>query len=115
DVLVVNTSATRAAAADGTWQGRAVTVHFSNRLGPGRWIVEVRQADGAGPVLDAAAGERMEFGGASVTLEVPVVPTTPVRLWRAATSPGIEAYLEIHGRAISYGYSAGSWPLRMYQ
>jgi len=71
DVLVVNTSATLAAAVDGRRQdGSAVTVHFSTLLDDGSWLVELRPPGRAtGPVTDAAAGQRVELpAGAALTL-----------------------------------------------
>jgi S-adenosylmethionine:tRNA ribosyltransferase-isomerase len=71
DVLVVNTSATMAAAIDGRRSdGSAVTVHFSTLLDDGSWLVELRPPGRAtGPVADAAAGQRVELAaGASLTL-----------------------------------------------
>ena len=71
DVLVVNTSATLAAAIDGRRpDGSAVTVHFSTLLDDGSWLVELRPPSRAtGPVADAAAGQRVELAaGAALTL-----------------------------------------------
>jgi S-adenosylmethionine:tRNA ribosyltransferase-isomerase len=71
DVLVVNTSATLAAAIDGRrTDGSAVTVHFSTLLDDGSWLVELRPPGRAtGPIADAAAGQRVELAaGAALTL-----------------------------------------------
>ena len=141
DVLVVNTSATMAAAIDGRRpDGSAVTVHFSTLLDDGSWLVELRPPGRAtGPVADAAAGQRVELAaGAALTLrravpraaipgtgspdaaapdgpatDPPVVP----RLWQArvAVEGGVRAYLAVHGRPITYAYLTGSWPLSAYQ
>jgi S-adenosylmethionine:tRNA ribosyltransferase-isomerase len=115
DLVVVNTSATLAAAVDGTRRdGRAVTVHFSTALDDGRWLVEVRPAANAtGPVPDASAGERITLpAGVIVTLMEP-----RGRLWRAGV--GVEAdvldYLAGHGRPVTYSYIKGRWPLDAYQ
>ena len=57
DLVVVNTSATLAAAADGDWAGTAVQVHFSAELDDGSWVVEVRPAGAAaGPVGGGGPG-----------------------------------------------------------
>lgn len=115
DLVVVNTSATLAAAVDGVRaDGRPVTVHFSTGLEDGTWLVEVRPREGAtGPVPDAAAGER-------ISLPVGVVVTlvgANGRLWRAgvAVEGGVEAYLTQHGRPITYSYVRGRWPIDAYQ
>jgi S-adenosylmethionine:tRNA ribosyltransferase-isomerase len=58
DLLVVNTSPTRAGALAGHRSRRgAVVVHVSGRLDDGSWVVELRSApDAAAPVRDARAG-----------------------------------------------------------
>ena len=140
DVLVINTSATLAAAIDGRRpDGSAVTVHFSTLLDDGSWLVELRPPGRAtGPVTDAQPGEPIGLpAGAALTLSVPA-PRTPTlttpprgtpaarrpagtaavrRLWQArvAVEGDVRAYLAAHGRPISYAYLTGSWPLAMYQ
>lgn len=116
DVLVVNTSATLAAAIDGRRpDGSLVAVHFSTRLDDGSWLVELRPPGKAtGPVTDASAGERVELpAGAALTLQAAASP----RLWQArvAVEGDARAYLAVHGRPITYAYLAGSWPLAAYQ
>jgi len=79
DVLVINTSATLAAAIDGRRpDSSVVTVHFSTRLDDGTWLVELRPPGRAtGPVTDARPGERIGLpAGAALTLSVPA-PRTP--------------------------------------
>jgi len=131
DLLVVNTSATLAAAVDGTrfGTGRRIlptVVHVATALDDGRWVVELRTApDGSRPVLDARPGERVRLpDGATLTLLEPhrEPPTGPgaaggdgVRLWRAATLADLAGVLRRHGRPIRYGYVAGEWPLSAYQ
>lgn len=124
DVLVINTSATLAAAVDGRRpDGSVVTVHFSTRLDDGSWLVELRPPGRAtGPVTDAQPGERIGLpAGAALTLSVPGTPalgTAAVRrLWQArvAVEGDVRAYLAAHGRPITYAYLTGSWPLAMYQ
>ena len=115
DLVVVNTSATLAAAVDGLRAGAdEVTVHFSTALDDGTWLVEVRpRVDATGPVPDATAGER-------ITLPVGVVATLldrRGRLWQAdiAVEGDVETYLERHGRPITYSYVRGHWPIDAYQ
>ncbi|HEU0131345.1 MAG TPA: S-adenosylmethionine:tRNA ribosyltransferase-isomerase [Mycobacteriales bacterium] len=119
DLLVVNTSATLAAAVDGTRAGgRAVTVHLSTDLGDGVWLVEVRPPGRAtGPVGDVAPGERIALpAGAGLTVTAPFAAGQR-RLWRARLE--LEGhpheYLARHGRPISYAYVRGRWPLAAYQ
>jgi S-adenosylmethionine:tRNA ribosyltransferase-isomerase len=118
DLLVVNTSATLAAAVDGhRADGRDVVVHFSTALDDGTWLVEPRPLRHAtGPVSDAVAGER-------ITLPAGVIVTLldahhgSARLWRAhiAAEGSVEAYLARNGRPITYAYLRGRWPISAYQ
>jgi S-adenosylmethionine:tRNA ribosyltransferase-isomerase len=122
----VNTSATLAAAVDGTRVGAGrriepVVVHVATALGEGRHVIELRAApDGAHPVLDARAGERVRLpGGAVLTLLEPHGAHADggdgVRLWRAATPADVTTVLARHGRPIRYGYVRQEWPLADYQ
>jgi S-adenosylmethionine:tRNA ribosyltransferase-isomerase len=120
DVLVVNTSATLAAAVDGTWIGAAgvqpVVVHFSTGLDDGTWLVELRTAPDAGsPLLHAAAGDRVELPDGAVTLLSPA--GGPVRrLWRSRPPVrDVPGYLARRGRPIAYRYVRRRWPLEVYQ
>ncbi len=57
DLVVVNTSATVAAALDARrTDGRPAPVHVSAPLDDGRWVVELRRRDGRGPDLEGGAG-----------------------------------------------------------
>ena len=119
DVLVVNTSGTRAAAVDGTRNdGRPVTVHFATALDDGSWVVEVRPAGrAAGPVPDSRAGDVITLpDDVQVALAGPH-PSGQARLWQATTGVegGVLAYLERHGRPIRYSYVPVPFPLADYQ
>ncbi|MBA2464494.1 MAG: S-adenosylmethionine:tRNA ribosyltransferase-isomerase [Nocardioidaceae bacterium] len=122
DLLVMNTSATLAAAVDGCrrQKARPATVHFSTALPSGHWVVEVRPGPRAtGPVRDAAPGEVVDLPAGKVTLLAPYAlsgaPMT--RLWRAQVEADlpIPDYLARHGRPIAYGYVPARWPLSSYQ
>jgi S-adenosylmethionine:tRNA ribosyltransferase-isomerase len=128
DLVVVNTSATLAAAVDGTRPGpdrAAVTAHFSTRLDDATWLIEFRPAvDGSGPVGDIAAGEQIALAGGAVAVPVaaaPGAPGRPGRLWRTdvrlPTSAGTDVvgYLDRYGRPITYSYVRGRFPLADYQ
>jgi S-adenosylmethionine:tRNA ribosyltransferase-isomerase len=119
DLLVVNTSATLAAAVEGTRaDGRAVTVHFSTALDDGTWVVEVRPAHAAtGPVEDADAGVTVALpDGVKLELVAPH-PDGQRRLWQASVpiEGGVPAYLARHGRPIRYSYVPAPMPLVEYQ
>ncbi|MGF7233549.1 MAG: S-adenosylmethionine:tRNA ribosyltransferase-isomerase, partial [Frankia sp.] len=130
DLVVVNTSATLAAAVDGVRAGgRPVLVHFSTRLdAPGQWVVELRDRERR-RLGDGRPGESIALpGGAAVTLLDPYPPagTAPTgtappagtRLWRARVAVeggAVERYLAEHGRPITYPYVPDRWPLADYQ
>lgn len=119
DLVVVNTSGTLAAAADGTDpSGHPVAVHFSTELGPGMWVVEPRRPS-------ARATEPWGYGepparvvladGASVELLEPFAGSR--RLWIAlvCTPVPVTRWLAVHGRPIRYGYVRDTWPISTYQ
>ncbi|WP_370145396.1 S-adenosylmethionine:tRNA ribosyltransferase-isomerase [Streptacidiphilus sp. EB129] len=126
DVLVVNTSATLAAAVDGrvTGTGEQVVVHFSTRRSAQRWVVELRTPDGRGSTrqrrpADARPVTVRLTGGARLALVEPLVAhdgSASERLWQAdfrVTDP--LAYLTAYGRAIRYSYTDADRPLSAYQ
>jgi S-adenosylmethionine:tRNA ribosyltransferase-isomerase len=122
DLIVVNTSATLAAAVEGTRRGEsAVVVHFSTPCEDGTWMVELRASDWAGPVLDGEVGESIGLPGrVTLTLLSPRAdPRLPrgVRLWRASisTDESIDLYLTRYGRPITYGHLRARWDLSSYQ
>jgi len=118
DLVVVNTSATIAAAVDGNWAGAAVEVHFSAELDDGAWVVEVRPAGvSAGPVAGLRPGDVITLdGGAALTVDRPQ-PAGQARLWRARPriDGGVSLFLTRHGRPIRYAYVPRQWPLPEYQ
>ena len=121
DLLVVNTSATLAAALPAQRAGgRAVTVHLSNQLDNGTWLVELRQGQVTPQRLsDGVPGEVITLpGGGSVTLLRPYPDPAATRIWEAVvTTDGspVHGYLARHGQPIRYSYVPGRWPLTAYQ
>jgi S-adenosylmethionine:tRNA ribosyltransferase-isomerase len=118
DLVVVNTSGTLAAAADGHRSGVPVEVHFSAELDDGAWVVEVRPAGvSAGPVAGLRPGEVITLdAGAALTMDRPR-PAGQDRLWRARPriEGGVPAFLARHGRPIRYAYVPRPWALTEYQ
>ena len=118
DLVVVNTSATLAAAADGTRGGRDVEVHFSAELDDGAWVVEVRPAGAStGPEAGLRPGEMITLAdGAALFLGRPR-PAGQTRLWEARPriDGGVAPFLARHGRPIRYAYVPRPWPLPEYQ
>jgi S-adenosylmethionine:tRNA ribosyltransferase-isomerase len=122
DLLVVNNSATLAAAIDARRDdGRSAVVHFSTALDGRAWVVEVRPAGRAvGYLPDVVSGERLELpAGARITIgaSYPAAGVSGSRLWRAdiAVEGEVTSYLARHGRPIRYSYVECGWPLRDYQ
>lgn len=139
DLVVVNTSATLAAALDGVRgrTGAPIVVHLADpRPDHGgrepdsrpatssatHVVLELRHVDASGPVGDGEAGEVLALpAGARATLVRPVAGQDPAapRLWHARLRLGARAtvldLLEGHGRPITYGYVRGRWPLAAYQ
>jgi S-adenosylmethionine:tRNA ribosyltransferase-isomerase len=127
DLLVVNTSATVAAAVEGTVAGAPALLHLSGRV-RGDQVVELRHPDpggrGSSPWLDAEQGKVVALpdGGVAELLR-PAQPragaaaAAGVRLWaaRLALPTFLEAYLALHGRPIRYGHVDREWPLAAYQ
>jgi S-adenosylmethionine:tRNA ribosyltransferase-isomerase len=119
DVLVVNTSATLAAAVDGVREdGRVQPVHVSAELESGEWVVELRLRDG--PARDAYHGENLVLpGGLRLRLRSPYPDKTAQqsRLWVAEPSAPtrVAGWLAQYGRPIAYDYLEGSYPLADYQ
>ena len=118
DLVVVNTSATLAAALDGRREdGSDVVVHFATAHGDGTWTVEVRPpAPSFGPVTDIRVGERLRLP-AGAWLDVLQTHPDQVRLHRVAVAVEgpVTALMERFGRPISYGYVPERWPLADYQ
>jgi S-adenosylmethionine:tRNA ribosyltransferase-isomerase len=122
DLVVVNTSATLAAALEGTRRtsGRTLTVHFSTALPDGGWAVELRPGPRAtGPLRDVVAGEYVDLcdGVLRVLEAYPDVHAAGSRLWRVEVNLPLDVprYLARHGAPIAYHYVPGRWPLESYQ
>jgi S-adenosylmethionine:tRNA ribosyltransferase-isomerase len=115
DVLVVNTSATLAAAVPARrGDGSPAELRFStpDPATPGRWVVELRSADGTRPV-GARPYELVRLpGGAVAEIEAPYADGE--RLWIARID-GVHELLARHGHPIRYGYVPTEWPLEAYQ
>ncbi|MBV9487153.1 MAG: S-adenosylmethionine:tRNA ribosyltransferase-isomerase [Frankiaceae bacterium] len=121
DLLVVNNSATIAAAVDGRRRGEPIAVHFSTSLDDGSWVVELRPPGRAtGHLDDVAVGDWIELpdgAGLLVRESFPMPGRAGSRLWRArvAVEVAVPAYLERVGRPIRYAYVPDPWPLAAYQ
>lgn len=122
DLLVVNTSATLAAAVEAVdEQGRPVALHVSTALHDREWVVELRRQDGSGPDLRTAhPGLRLTLPDGlrlHLTHPYPDGAAAGSRLWRAdlARPEQLADYLEAHGSPVRYGYVPHRYPLGDYQ
>ncbi len=131
DLVVVNTSATIAAAVTATrrtFDGAPIVVHFSGPTperpgrtgGHPRWIVELRD-QGLHRIGDGRAGELIDLPH-GVTLTLTRGWPDPARrvgsrLWLAdiAVETGVGEFLAREGRPITYDHIEGHWPLTDYQ
>lgn len=115
DLVVVNTSATLAAAVDGRRSdGSEVVVHFATARDDGTWVVEVRPpAPSFGPVTDIRQGELISLPDAS--LRIVTTERGQRRLHVARVDTSVTALMERVGRPIAYGYVPQRWPLSDYQ
>jgi len=116
DLLVVNDSATIAAALEGRVEGaRQVLVHLSTPLAAGRWVVEVRGADRA-RIERPPIGSRIELAGAgALALVAAYRGSERLAVAALALPAAVGPYLERHGAPIRYGHCAERWPLAAYQ
>jgi S-adenosylmethionine:tRNA ribosyltransferase-isomerase len=123
DLLVINTSATMAAAITGVDRSGTlcVALHLSSHLGGEEWVVEPRWPAGSSterwPVEGPPPPAELRLGedGATAQLLGPYAGSR--RLWRARLTfpgPAIQ-WLAAHGRPIRYGYVDRPWPLSAYQ
>jgi S-adenosylmethionine:tRNA ribosyltransferase-isomerase len=119
DLLVINTSSTRAAAVDGTRStGEPVVVHFSTSLDDNSWVVEFRSSDEKSATADMDTGETILLPSArrlTVLGPADMASRKRSRMWRVRLDVPVEPYLAEHGRPITYGYVRGRWPLSAYQ
>jgi S-adenosylmethionine:tRNA ribosyltransferase-isomerase len=128
DLVVVNTSATIAAAVDARMpDGDPVVVHFSGELPGGALLVEVRQpAEGATvPRVVERPVDLDLLGAGRVQLHAPFGGSR--RLWLASATfdrdgaddgereGALLDLLDAHGRPIRYRHVPREWPIEAYQ
>ncbi len=118
DLLVINVSATLAAAVAGRRSdGSAVRVHVATRapeLDESWRAVELRSPDGARPER-GRAGETIRLGAGAFELVAPHASGSRLLLARFEGEVTVEEYLERHGEPIRYRYVEHPWPLAAYQ
>ena len=120
DLVVVNISATIAAAIDGELpDGESLVIHLSTELPGGLWMVEPRQVIAGGATeprtLSPRASTVRLAGGVSLELIRPAAGSN--RLWLAAVDDraALLHAFHVHGRPIRYRYVDRDWPIEAYQ
>ncbi|WP_433759714.1 S-adenosylmethionine:tRNA ribosyltransferase-isomerase [Nocardia sp. CA-135398] len=130
DLVVVNNSATLAAAVDGTLDGLPVTLHLSTWLNApvdgtsgspdtfggcdGLWVVEVRTRERTPYPRDLHPGSEIRLReGATATLRESWLPGAR-RLWIAELSADPIWLLATHGYPITYSYVPQRWSPSYY-
>ena len=114
DLLVVNTSATLAAALDASIRRQPVQLWLSTPA-PDGWLVELRTSDGRPsprPPIGASVGLP---GGARAELVARLGGSDRLVVARFVLDEPVEDYLRRHGHPIRYGYVPEPWPLSAYQ
>ena len=121
DLVVVNNSATIAAALDVVIGGhRAAVLHVSNQLPGDLWMVEPRRRIANGSTerlsLDDEPASVLLPSGQPVLHLLHRAPGSQ-RIWVAVTADGVDliATLAAAGRPIRYPYVPRDWPLDSYQ
>ena len=119
DLLVVNTSATVAAAIDAhlVELDVPIVIHVSTELPGGLWMVEPRTRFAGGATEPLALPPGPHTALLADDTRVHLLRTAPEsrRLWLAVTDGDLVATMACAGRAIRYRYVERDWPLDAYQ
>jgi S-adenosylmethionine:tRNA ribosyltransferase-isomerase len=120
DLIVVNTSATLAAAlpaeraSDGWRLELRLSTPAPHRVADQWWIVELRAADR--PFLSGRERDELLLpGGGRATIVAPYAGGRRLWLAKLELPEPLAAYLERHGHPIRYSYVPREWPLGAYQ
>ncbi|HEY4348012.1 MAG TPA: S-adenosylmethionine:tRNA ribosyltransferase-isomerase [Gaiellaceae bacterium] len=115
DLVVINNSATLAAAVDGLVGEQRVQLRLSTPVSDTAWIVELRTAEGD-PLPRAPLGTRVDLpAGAHAHLVAAYAGSRRLAVATLELGAGVAEYLALHGRPIRYGYVPEPWPVEAYQ
>ena len=115
DLLVVNASATLAAALDARLGGVPLQLWLSTPTPDGSWLVELRTSDRR-PYPRPPLGARLDLpDGVEVELIARFAGSERLALARFELDEPLAAYLRRHGQPVRYGYVPERWPLAAYQ
>lgn len=115
DLVVVNNSATLAAAVDGRMAGTPIALHFATWLDDGGWVVEVRTTSRTPfPAEQLSAGTVIQLPeGARATLRAPWLAGAR-RLWIVDVTTDPRCLLDVYGYPITYSYVPQRWSASYY-
>jgi S-adenosylmethionine:tRNA ribosyltransferase-isomerase len=115
DLLVVNVSATLAAALDARLDGQTLQLWLSSPLPDGSWLVELRTSDRR-PYPRPPMGARLDLpGGVHTELGARFAGSDRLSIARFELDEPLEDYLRRFGQPVRYGYVPEQWPLAAYQ
>jgi S-adenosylmethionine:tRNA ribosyltransferase-isomerase len=115
DLLVVNVSATLAAALDARLDGQPLQLWLSTPTPDGTWLVELRTSDRK-PFPRPPLGARLDLpGGVRAELVAPFADSDRFSIARFELDEALEDYLRRYGQPVRYGYVPEQWPLAAYQ
>jgi S-adenosylmethionine:tRNA ribosyltransferase-isomerase len=115
DLLVINTSATLAAALDAHLDGQTLELWLSTPAPDGSWLVELRTSDRR-PYPRPPLGSRLDLpGGGHAELVAPFAGSDRLSRARFDLGEPLEEYLRRYGHPVRYGYVPEPWPLAAYQ
>jgi S-adenosylmethionine:tRNA ribosyltransferase-isomerase len=115
DLLVVNTSATLAAALDARLGGKSLQLWISTPTPDGSWLVELRTSDRR-PFPRPPLGARLDLpGGVHTELVARFAGSDRLSIARFELDEPLEDYLQRYGQPVRYGYVPEEWPLAAYQ
>jgi S-adenosylmethionine:tRNA ribosyltransferase-isomerase len=115
DLLVVNTSATLAAALPARLDGEDLLLHLSTPVGPDSWLIELR-SPALMPFTSPGPGARIELpGGADAKLVAPYLDSRRLSFARLSLGEPVEDYLRRHGEPVRYAHAPRRWPIDAYQ
>jgi S-adenosylmethionine:tRNA ribosyltransferase-isomerase len=119
DALVVNVSATLAAALDAVRpDGALIVLHLSTRQPDGTWVVEGRRPAGFGtvPFGEPLTGERLRLrGGGTANVLEPFGASHRLFVAELDTPHPLLDHLSRYGSPIRYAYLDGAYPIEQYQ
>jgi S-adenosylmethionine:tRNA ribosyltransferase-isomerase len=115
DLLVVNVSATLAAALEARLDGQPLQLWLSTPTPDGSWLVELRTSDRR-PFRRPPLGARLDLpDGVQAELVARFAGSDRLSVARLELDVPLEDYLRRYGQPVRYAYVPEQWPLAAYQ